>query len=125
MPRRPHRAEDQERERRITYEIVVDAYDADEQAIGWHTYVQDTIRWPFRARCTIERAISPLRVGEEVDVVDIAPEGDCAAEVFVLIRWAGRTLGVPLAQLEPVGADGQTVQAVEDWHYWLDRGYGW
>ena len=51
------------------------------------------------------------------------PEEECEREMFVLMRWERRGLAVPLAQLEVVHADDTTRQAVEDWHYWLDRGY--
>ncbi len=35
-----------------------------------------------------------------------------------------RTLAVLLAQLEVAGdVDVETRQAVEDWHYWVGRGY--
>jgi len=45
--------------------------------------------------------------------------------MFVVARWEERTLAVPLIQLEVLDADGQTRQAVEDWHYWIERGYAW
>jgi hypothetical protein len=44
-------------------------------------------------------------------------------EIFVTIRWSKRNLAVPLAQLEVVKADDQAREAVEDWHYWVNRGY--
>ena len=44
-------------------------------------------------------------------------------EMFVLVRCAGRKLGVPLAQLVPVGAVAGTREAMEDWRYWLAMGY--
>ena len=36
---------DEEREERITMEIVVDAYGSEEQAMGWYYYLQDTIHF--------------------------------------------------------------------------------
>jgi hypothetical protein len=39
-------------------------------------------------------------------------------EVLVAIPWSGRTLAVPLIQLEVLDADAPTRQAVEDWHHW-------
>jgi Calcium binding len=74
------------------------------------------------ARCTAERAISPLRAGDEVEVVGMAPEEECEHEMFVLIRWERRGLAVPLAQLEGVAVDEQTRQAIEDWQYWGGSG---
>jgi hypothetical protein len=43
--------------------------------------------------------------------------------MFVLIRWEGRGLAVPLAQLEGVAVDEPTLQVIEDWHYWVAQGY--
>jgi hypothetical protein len=119
--KRPPR--DQEREQRTTMEIIVDAYGPEEQAMGWYYSLEDQLRFPFVATCTAERSISPLRVGDEVDVVGMAPEEECEHEMFVLIRWERRTLAVPLAQLEGVAVDEQTRQAIEDWQYWVAQGY--
>ena len=120
MKRRPR---DEEREQRITMEIVVDAYTPEEQAMGWYYSREDQLRFPFTARCIAERSISPLRVGDEVDVGGMAPEEECQHEMFVLIRWERRALAVPLAQLEGIVVDEQTRQAIEDWHYWVAQGY--
>jgi hypothetical protein len=114
---------DEEREERISMEIVVDAYDEIERAMGWYYYLQDQLQVPFKARCIARRPISPLRVGDEVEVVGMPPEDECEREMFVTIRQAKGKLAVPLSQLEPVEADEQTTQAVEDWHYWLEHGY--
>jgi Calcium binding len=111
--KRPSR--DEEREQRITMEIVVDAYTPEEQAMGWYYSLEDRLRFPFVARCIAERAISPLRVGDQVE--------ECQHEMFVLIRWERRTLAVPLAQLEGVAVDEPTRQAIEDWQYWVAQGY--
>ena len=55
------------------------------------------LTFPFIARCRTCRVISPLQEGDEVDVIDMAPE--------------------------VTHADDQTRQAAEDWHYWIERGY--
>jgi len=119
--RRPPR--DEKREQRITMEIIVDAYGPEEQAMGWYYSLQDQLQFPFLARCSAERAISPLRVGDEVQVVGMAPEEECAHEMFVLTHWEHGTLAVPLSQLHGVAVDEQTHQAIEDWHYWVASGY--
>ena len=120
MEQRPR---DEEREERIRMEIVVDAYGPEEQAAGWHVYLDENLQFPFLARCVAERAISPLRLGDEVEVVGMAPEEECAHEMFVLTPWERRTLAVPLAQLEALVAEEQTHRAIEDWRYWIERGY--
>jgi Calcium binding len=104
-------------------EIIVDAYGPDEQAMGWYSYLDNQLQVPFRARCRAERAVSPLRVGDEVEVTAMAPEGECGHEMFVMIGWERRGLAVPLSQLEGVNVDEETQRAIEDWRYWVDRGY--
>jgi hypothetical protein len=115
--------ENKARERRIEMEVVVDAYNSEERAMGWYYYREGRIKVPFKARCKSKRAVSPLRIGEEVNVLGMAPEEECECEMFVRVRWQGRNLAVPLAQLEPLAADPATKEAVGDWHYWLGRGY--
>ena len=114
---------DEEREERITTEIIVDAYGADEQALGWYYYLEEKLGFPFRARCIAERTVSPLRVGDEVEVVGMPPEDECEHDMVVLTTWAGRRLGVPLSMLEGIDVDAQTREAIEDWHYWIGQGY--
>ena len=53
----------------------------------------------------------------------MAPEDDCMHGMFVEVRWQGRSLGVPLSQLEGVSVDGETQESIEDWQYWLAMGY--
>jgi len=114
---------DENREHRIHMEAIVDAYGSEEQAMGWYYYLDDRIRFPFKARCTAERRISPLRVGETVQVIGMTDEADCMAEMFVLIEWQDRTFGLPLAQLAPSDVDDDTAEAIADWRYWVERGY--
>jgi hypothetical protein len=121
--RMKRRSRDEEREQRITMEIVVDAYTPQEQAMGWYYSLEDRLHFPFVARRIAERAVSPLRVGDEVEVVGMAPEEECQHEMFVLIGWERRALAVPLAQLEGVAVDEQTRQVIEDWQYWVAQGY--
>ena len=114
---------DEVREDHILMEVVVDAYDDEERAMGWYYYLDDTIHFPFTAECIKVAAKSPLREGENVLVLQMASEDECMHEMFVEIKWQDRQLCVPLVQLQPIDVDGQTQEAVEDWHYWMARGY--
>lgn len=114
---------DEEREERIANEAVVDAYGPEEQALGWCYHLEMKMLFPFRARCSVERLTSPLRVGDKVEVTEMAPEDECEQEMLVLVRWRGRDLAVPLAQLEGIAVDDDTAEAIADWHYWVARGY--
>ena len=114
---------DEAREDRIDMEIVVDAYNSEERAMGWYYYLDGQLNFPFLARCVEEREVSPVPEGAEVEVVGMPSERECEREVFVSIPWERRTLAVPLAQLEVIHGDDQTREAVDDWHYWVAMGY--
>ena len=116
---------DTEREDRIAMEIVIDAYDAGERAMGWYYYLEEQLQFPFTASCIAKRAISPLRVKDEVEVIGMPGEDECSHEMFVAIRWDRKDgLAVPLSQLRPCSdTDEQTRQAIEDWQYWVTMGY--
>src|SRR5262245_11699705 len=79
---------DPDRENRIIMEVVVDAYNGSERAMGWFGYLENKLEFPFTAHCSDRRAISPLMVGDEVEVLSMAPADECASEIFVMIRWA-------------------------------------
>jgi hypothetical protein len=81
--------ENKARERRIELEAVVDAYNESERAMGWYYYLEERLKFPFRARCRSKRAVSPLRIGEEVNVLAMAPEDECESEMLVRVRWHG------------------------------------
>jgi hypothetical protein len=120
-PKRP--ALNRTREDRIEQEIVVDAYTSDERALSWNYYLEEKLDFPFKAKCVAAREISPLRKGEEVEVLGMAPEDDCMKEMFVMVGFAGRKLGVPLIQLEPINPSKAMREAMEDWRYWIAMGY--
>ncbi|MGD0976481.1 MAG: calcium-binding protein [Candidatus Korobacteraceae bacterium] len=111
------------REDRIHEEVIVDANGPEEQAMGWYYYLEDKLRFPFQAKCIVSKVVSPLRKGETVEVRRMAPEEACSSDMFVLIRWQGRNMAVPLSQLVAIDAGESTTEAVGDWHYWVAQGY--
>ena len=116
--------QDEHREERIDMEIIVDAYDEEERAMGWYYYLADTITFPFNAKCIHAYHKSPLEEDDTVEVIGMAPENECLREMFVEVQWNGSNFTVPLSQLRGVTIDDQTQEAIEDWHYWVGRGYG-
>jgi hypothetical protein len=91
--------------------------------MSWYCYLEEKFAFPFKAKCVAVRGISPLRKGGNVEVPGMAPEDDCMKEMFVPVGFAGRKLGVPLIQLDPVKPDNATREATEDWRYWVTMGY--
>jgi hypothetical protein len=117
------RKKDPTREDRIHNQAIVDAYGPEERAMGWYYYLENQLRFPFQARCSVSKVVSPLSKGETVQVLRMAPEEACSADMLVLIRWQGRTLAVPLSQLAAVKVDESTANALGDWHYWVSQAY--
>ncbi len=118
--KRPKR--DPVRKDRIYNEAIVDA-GPEEQAMSWYHYMEGKISFPFRARCVVANAVSPLRKGETVEVSRMAAEEACEHDMFVQIRWRGRKMAVPLSQLDAIDPDESTTEAIGDWHYWVSQGY--
>jgi hypothetical protein len=110
------------REDRIQNEAIVDAYGPEEQAMGWYYYLQDRISFPFQARCMASMLTSPLRKGEKLEVLGMAPEEACDADMLIQIQWQGRRMAVPLSQLVGLDVDEHTAEAIADWHYWVAQG---
>ena len=104
---------DEVREERITMEIIVDAYNSEEQAMGWYYYLEEELKFPFTAICSSKRAISPLRIKDEVAVIGMAPEDECEREMFVMLRWEIDGFAGQLSQLTPIkSVNEHTKQAV-------------
>lgn len=124
---------DENREFRIYDEAIVDAYGEEERALGWYYFMDAKLHCPFQVKCITKRGISPLEVGEEVEIQGLASEEKCMKEIFVEINWQGRHFAVPLSQLEAIEDlneldeldefGEETLEAIEDWHYWVARGY--
>ena len=119
--RKPNK--DPVREDRIDNEIIVDAYGPEERIMGWYYYLDDKIRFPFQAKCIATKVVSELRKEEIVQVQRMASEDACSSDMFVLIRWHGRTMAVPLSQLVATDPDQSAAEAIGDWHYWVAQGH--
>ena len=53
----------------------------------------------------------------------MAPDEACATDMLLLVRWQGRKLAVPLAQLTAIDPDDSIEEAIGDWLYWIAQGY--
>ena len=117
------REKDAVREERIQMEVIVDAYGPEEQAMGWYYYLDDKITFPFAAECTVSNKRTPLNIGERVTVTQMSGEDYCEHDMYVDTSWGEKVLAIPLVLLKPLNVDEDTVEAVDDWHYWKSQGY--
>jgi hypothetical protein len=115
---------DESREHRIDMEIIVDAYNEEEQAMGWYYYLDNKLNFPFKAKWITSGRTSE---SEEVEVVNMSSEEDCQKEMFVEVLYKEGTVedvfSVALSDIEPIESDDETQEAIADWHYWVHMGY--
>jgi len=78
--------------------------------MSWYYYLEGKISFPFRAKCLAANAVSPLRKGKAVEVLQVAVEDQCEHDMLVQIRWQGRKMAVPLSQLSAIDPDESTAR---------------
>ncbi len=115
--------QDDIREERIAMEAVVDCYDEQEVAMGWYYYLEDRIDFPFKAKWVSRHKPE----GRNVTVLEMSPEDECLHDMFVEVLYREGELedvfSARLSEIQPVNIDSATEEAIDDWHYWVKRGY--
>ena len=120
--------EDKIREERIETEIIADAEDKEERAMGWYYYLDDTLNVPFKAKWKKKPRGKSATVEEKtVEVLGMASEDECERDMLLEVVYVGGkdedVFTAKLSEIEAIDADSETTEAIADWHYWLDRGY--
>lgn len=107
----------QDREERIEREVLVDTYNGEEQRLGWYYYLEDNLKFPFKA----------MWKNEEIEIVSMSEEDDCLEDMYVEVKYQEEdledTFSISLSEIDPIDSDSKTLEAIGDWKYWLDRGY--
>ncbi|MBE9049227.1 calcium-binding protein [Nostocales cyanobacterium LEGE 11386] len=118
---------DENREHRIETEIIVDAEDKEERAMGWYYYLDDTLNVPFMATLKKKSRKTSTVEEKQVEVLGMAPDDECLKDMFVEVVYPdGKDEDVFSAKLSDIVAidtDSDTKEAIADWHYWIARGY--
>jgi len=80
--------------------------------MGWYYYHEDKMRFPFICNVHQGETNLTLKKGEIIEVVGVAPEEDCENEMFTEIKWKGAHPRCSLSQLEGIGVDEETREAL-------------
>jgi hypothetical protein len=123
----PNRETDPIRENRIDYEIVVDAYDEGERAMGWYCHLQDKISFPFLATWSKKNTKTGAIADKKVEVLGMASDEDCESNMYVEVAYIVEkddTFTAKLSDIKAINPDPETEEAIADWKYWVDMGYG-
>ncbi|HYW21761.1 MAG TPA: calcium-binding protein [Nodularia sp. (in: cyanobacteria)] len=118
---------DENREHRITTEIIVDAEDKEDRAMGWYYYLDDSLNVPFLATLKKKSRKTSAVEDKKVEVLGMAPDDECLKDMYVeVVDPNGQDEDVftaKLSDLVAINTDSETQEAIADWHYWLARGY--
>jgi hypothetical protein len=118
---------DETREHRIETEIIVDAEDKEDRAMGWYYYLDDMIEFPFMGKWKKKSRKTSTIEEKPVEVLGMAPEDDCLRDMYVDVAYIGAKEDdihtAKLSDIEPIDVDEETQEAIADWLYWLGRGY--
>lgn len=105
------------REKRIETEVLLDTETDEERATAWYYYLDEKMTFPFQAT---------LEGDEEVEVISLAVEEDCLDEMKMEVRhsdsFGAESFTALVTDLEPLDADDESTEAMEDWQYWWERG---
>lgn len=61
--------------------------------------------------------------GRNVTVIDLSSEDDCLHEMFVEVEYDDDPFSAKLEDIEPIDVDETTKTVIDDWKYWVARGY--
>jgi Calcium binding len=118
---------DENREHRIKTEIIVDAEDKEDRAMGWYYYLDDTLNIPFMAKWSKKSRKSSAVEEKQVEVLGMAPEDECLKDMLIEVVYPdGKdedVFSAKLSDIVAIDADSETQEAIADWHYWIARGY--
>ncbi len=123
----PNVERDENREHRIKTEIIVDAEDKEDRAMGWYYYLDDTLNVPFMATLKKKSRKTSLVEEKTVEVLGMAPDDECLKDMYVEVVYPNGqdedVFTAKLSDLVAIDTDNDTKEAIADWHYWLARGY--
>ncbi len=114
---------DREREKRLDYEVFVDAYTKEEQALCWYYYLENKITFPFQARWGNEIVeVTDMDEDSEEAGSDLRQLDSARCKLNVLYREGDMEdiFPVLVTELEPVNADEKTQEAIADLRYWKE-----
>lgn len=107
---------------RIENEIIVDCYDEYEMSMGWYTYMQDSLGFPFKATAALKKTDGSTEK-KEVKIIALASdEGAFLTKDFDLEMEHGAYLQkIEYSKLSDIKASAQTLEALEAWDAWVGK----
>lgn len=113
---------DEEMRHRIDYEIIVDAYDDNEQSMGWYYFFEETLEFPFTALVHLRKRDGTAEA-KRVKITGLASkEEGFMSEDFNLDTEQGEyTRPVAYSTLSEFKASEETLEAFQIWDFYWRR----
>ncbi len=113
---------DEEMRYKIDYEIIVDAYDDDEQSMGWYYFFEETLEFPFTALAQLKKRDGTTET-KRVKIIGLASkETGFMNEDFNLDMEQGQYIRpVAYATLSEFKASEETLEAFQIWDFYWRR----
>ncbi len=106
-------------EHRINYEIIVDAYDDHEVAMGWYIHMNDNLEFPMQAK--VKLRLRGVKTEEKaVQIVEIDPKSETSLTLR-LGMTKGKSDRVQYISPEDIVCIQTTegnLEILNDWLYW-------
>lgn len=108
-----------EMQHKIDYEIIVDCYDEYEASMGWYYYMEETLKFPFKAKAKLKKSDGSVKL-TEIQVTGLAAdeEGFMGNDFDLEILTGGHFSNIHYSQLSQIKADDETLEAFAIWEYW-------
>jgi len=102
----------------IDYQIVVDCYTDEEVEMGWATYMEENLNFPFEAEYLVRKA-SGANEWKKVDIIGNHTDSSNyeGGEYYLsaLLEDIDMIIPVKISELKNVKADEQTLQTLQIW----------
>jgi hypothetical protein len=109
----------EEMQYKIDYEIIVDCYDEYEVSMGWYYYMEETLKFPFKAKAKLKKVEGTAKL-TEVSVTGLAAdeEGFMHNDFDLEIITGKYVINIAYSKLSHIKADDETLEALAIWDYW-------
>ncbi len=112
----------EEIQQKIDYEIIVDCHDEIEVSMGWYYFMEEAIKFPFRAVAGIKKRDGSIEK-KEVTITGLASdeEGFMNNDFDLEMEQSGYIANIAFSKLNSIKASSVTLEAFKIWNYWIAK----
>lgn len=114
---------EKEIQHKINHEIIVDCYDEFDVSTAWHCFIEERLRFPFKATAKLKKRDGRIEK-KEVKVVGLADneEGFMNNDFYLEIETRGQYISIiPYSKSSNIKASPEILEAFVIWDYWIRR----